>query len=253
MFNGLGSAFVENIVFVLEFILIVAVLFAIAYIIEKSLRKKEGNTDRILNTKTITVVGVFSAISAVLMLFEIPLPFAPSFYKLDFSEIPALIGAFSLGPVAGVLIEFIKIILKLFIKGTSTAFVGELANFAVGCSFILPASIIYLYGKTKKGALIGCCTGTVILTIFGTSFNAIYLLPKFAQLFGMPLEVLIEMGTKINPNITNVLSFVCFAVAPLNLIKGSLVSLVTILVYKKISNVIKHASSPTGVKKNTNN
>lgn len=249
MFNGLGSAFVENIVFVLEFFLIVAVLFAIAYAIEKSLRKKEENSTRILNTKTITIVGVFSAISAVLMLFEIPLPFAPSFYKLDFSEIPALIGAFALGPVAGVLIEFIKIVLKLVIKGTSTAFVGELANFAVGCSFILPASVIYLFSKTKKGALIGCSVGTVILTIFGTSFNAIYLLPKFAQLFGMPLDVLIEMGTKINPNITNVVSFVCFAVAPLNLIKGSLVSLVTVLVYKKISSIIKNASSTQGAVK----
>lgn len=244
MFNGLGSALAENLIFVLEFLLLVAALFAIAYVVEKVVRKKEGNNERILNTRTIAVVGIFSAISGVLMLFEIPLPFAPSFYKLDFSEIPALIGTFAFGPVAGVMIEFLKIVLKLVMKGTSTAFVGELANFAVGCSFILPASIIYLVKKNKVTALIGCIVGTVILTVVGTSFNAIYLLPKFAQLFGMPLDVIIGMGTEINAKITSVSTFVFYAVAPLNIIKGTLVSIVTLLVYKKLSPIIKKSETP---------
>lgn len=239
MFNGLGSALAENVIFVLEFLLLIVVIFAIAYAVEKYIRKKEGISSKILTTRMIAVVGVFSAISAILMLIEFPLPFAPSFYKLDFSEIPALIGGFALGPVAGVLIEFIKIVLKLVIKGTSTAFVGELANFTVGCSFIVPATVIYRSFKTKKGALIACLVGTLVLTFVGTSFNAVYLLPKFAELFGMPLDAIIGMGTAINPKITNVTSFVCFAVAPLNVIKGTLVSLVTILTYKKLSPIIK--------------
>lgn len=242
MFNGLGSALAENVIFVFEFLAIIAVMFLIAYAIEKAVMKKNEDKSRILTTKKIAVVGVFSAISAVLMLFEIPLPFAPSFYKLDFSELPALIGSFAFGPVAGVLIEFIKIILKLIIKGTSTAFVGELANFVVGCGFILPASIIYYLNKTKKNAIIGCVVGTIVLTIVGTSFNAIYLLPKFAALFGMPLDAIIGMGTSINPRITNVSTFVFFAVAPLNLIKGTSVSLITMLIYKKISSIIKNAT-----------
>lgn len=243
MTNGLGSAIAENVKFLIEFFALIILLFAVAYAVEKIVRKKNNNTDRILSTRMITVVGLFSAISTVLMLFEIPLPFAPSFYKMDFSEIPALIGSFAFGPVAGVLIEFIKIVLKLLIKGTSTAFVGELANFCVGCSFILPASIIYALKKSKTTALIGCVVGTIILTIFGTAFNAVYLLPKFAELFGMPIDVLIGMGTEINPNITNITSFVCYAVAPLNIIKGTLDSLITILVYKKISPILKNTTS----------
>lgn len=242
MFNGLGSALAENVIFVVEFLLIIAALFVVAYLVEINVRKKDGNSEKILSTRMITVVGMFSAIAAVLMLFEIPLPFAPSFYKLDFSELPALIGAFAFGPVAGVLIEFIKIVLKLLIKGTSTAFVGELANFVVGCSFILPASIIYEIKKNKKSALVGCVVGTVILTFVGTSFNAVYLLPKFAELFGMPLDVIIGMGTEINPNITNISSFVIFAVAPLNIIKGVLNSVVTILIYKKLSPILKKSN-----------
>ncbi|MDO4966356.1 MAG: ECF transporter S component [Lachnospiraceae bacterium] len=242
MFNGLGSALAENVIFVVEFLLIIVALFIVAYLVEINVRKKDGNNEKILSTRMITVVGMFSAIATVLMLFEIPLPFAPSFYKLDFSELPALIGAFAFGPVAGVLIEFIKIVLKLLIKGTSTAFVGELANFVVGCSFILPASIIYEIKKNKKSALVGCVVGTVILTFVGTSFNAVYLLPKFAELFGMPLDVIIGMGTEINPNITNISSFVIFAVAPLNIIKGVLNSVVTILIYKKLSPILKKTS-----------
>jgi len=240
--NGLGEQIVNNVVFVLEFIALIAVIILIAYFAEKTFMKKEGNTEKILTTRKLAMIGMFSALSAILMFFEIPMPFAPSFYKLDFSELPVLIGTFAFGPVSGVLIEMCKILLKLLFKGTSTAFVGELANFAVGCSFILPASLIYLLKKTKVNAIIGCVLGTGILTIFGTAFNAVYLLPKFAELYGMPIEALIGMGTAINPHITNIYNFVILAVAPLNLIKGTSVSIITMLVYKKISPIIKNAS-----------
>ncbi|MCQ2524413.1 MAG: ECF transporter S component [Lachnospiraceae bacterium] len=238
--NGLFQSLKENLVFFLEFLLIVAAIFAVAYVVEKIIRKKNQDTSRVLSTRMVVVIGMFSAIAAVLMLLEIPLPFAPSFYKLDFSELPALIGAFAFGPVAGVMIEFVKILLKLLIKGTSTAFVGELANFVVGCSFIIPAELIYLVKKSRKNAIIGCVVGTLVLTLVGTSFNAVYLLPKFAEMFGMPMDVLIGMGTKLNPNITNIFTFVLFAVAPLNLIKGFSDSLITLLIYKRLSPIIKN-------------
>ena len=229
----------ENVVFLLEFLAVVAVLFAVAYFAEKYAQKKAGVKEKIFTTKKIAMIGMFSAIAAVLMLFEIPVPFAPGFYKLDFSELPVLIGAYAFGPAAGIMIEFCKILLKLLFKSTSTAFVGELANFAVGCSFILPASVIYLFKKSKKTALAGSITGTLVMTVFGTAFNAIYLLPKFAQLFGMPLDAIVGMGTAINPYITNVSGFVIMAVAPLNLLKGSIVSVVTMAVYKKLSPILK--------------
>lgn len=239
MISNLFAEIAKNAVFVLEFLAIVVVIFIAAKIVEKVEKKKTGNTERILTTRKLTMIGMFSAIAAILMIFEFPMPFAPSFYKLDFSEIPVLITAFAFGPVAGVMVEFCKIVLNLLMDSTTTAFVGELANFMVGCSFILPASIIYLHKKNRKSAVIGCVIGTICLTIFGTSFNAIYLVPKFAELYGMPLEAIIGMGTAINPAITDLTTLVMFAVAPLNIIKGVSVSVITMLIYKKLSRFMK--------------
>lgn len=242
MNNGLWSSVVDNATFVLVSVGIAAALFLVAYLAEKLVKKKNGDEERILTTRKIAVIGVFSAIAAVLMLFEFPVPFAPSFYELDFSEIPALVGAFAFGPVAGVMIEFCKILLKLFMKGTSTAFVGDLANFVIGCSFILPAAIIYMVKKTRNNAIAASVTGTLIMSVFGTMFNAVYLLPAFSKLYGMPLDTIVGMGTAINSNITSVTSLVIFAVAPMNLLKGGSVSLVTMLTYKKLSPILKQGT-----------
>lgn len=232
----------ENLVFVLEFLGLVVLMFLIAYAVEKAVKKKTGDTERVLATRKIAVIGVFSAISAVLMVLEFPVPFAPFFYGLDFSELPALIGAFAYGPVAGVMIEFCKIVIKIFMKPTSTAFVGELANFMISCMLVLPASIIYLQKKSKKSAIIGTVTGTLIMAAFGAGFNAVYLIPKFAQMYGMPLEAIVALGTAIHPSIHDVTGLVILCVAPLNLLKGTLVSLMTILIYKKISPILKAAA-----------
>lgn len=184
---------------------------------------------------------MFSAVAMILHILDFPLPFAPSFYKLDFSELPILVGTFAFGPAAGVMMEFIKILLKLLVKGTSTAFVGDLANFVVGCSLILPASAIYVFRKNKRSAVLGCVAGTIIMTAFGTAFNAVYLLPAFSELYGMPLESILEMGAAVNPFVSegSVVSFVAACVAPLNLLKGTAVSVVTLLIYKPLSPIIK--------------
>lgn len=232
----------ENAVFVAEFAGIVILMAAVAYLMEKTAKRRTGNRERILSTRKVAVCGMFSAIAAVLMVIEVPVPFAPPFYGLDLSELPALIGTFAFGPVAGVLIEFCKIVLKIIFKPTTTAFVGELANFVIGCSFLLPASAVYLLHKTKKHAVIAVIAGTLSMTVFGTAFNGIYLLPKFAQLFGLPLEQIIAMGTQINGAIGNITTFVVFAVAPLNLLKGGLVSVITMLLYKKISPILKEGT-----------
>lgn len=239
--SNLASSLVENFVFVLQFLGIVLLMFFIAYGAEKYFKRKSGSKERILSTRKIAVIGMFSAIATVLHVLDFPLPFAPDFYKLDFSELPALIGAFAFGPVAGVMIEFCKIVLKLMFKGTSTAFVGDLANFIIGCSFVLPASLIYEYRKNKKMAILGCLVGSVIMIIFGTMFNAVYLLPKFAVLYGMDLEQIIGFGTMINPAISNITTFVVFAVAPLNVVKSASVSILTLLLYKKLSPILKQS------------
>ena len=192
-----------------------------------------------LGTREIVTIGMLGAIAVVLMLFEIPLPFAPPFYEIDFSEVPVLVGCFTLGPVAGILIEFVKILLNLIINGSATAGVGELANFCIGCSFCIPAGIIYKRKKTKKSAMIGLISGTLIMTILGCFINAYIMLPTYAKAFQIPIEGLIEMGTKVNASITDLFTFVMFAVVPFNLLKGVLVSIIVILIYKKISPIIK--------------
>lgn len=230
-----------NLSFVLQFVVIIVVLFAAALILEKAAQKKRGVTEKVLNTRRMAVTGMFSAIATILMLFEFPLPFAPGFYKLDFSELPILIGTFAFGPVTGIMIEFIKVLLNLLLNGTTTAFVGEFANFCVGCSLVLPASVVYAFLKNKKGAVIACIAGTLTMTIFGTAFNAIYLLPAFSKLYGMPMETLLAMGSEVNPLVKDgsIVSFVVACVAPLNLIKGAAVSIITLLVYKPLSPIIK--------------
>lgn len=231
----------ENATYVLSFFAIIVALFAVALLLEKVAQKKNGVKEPIFSTRKVAMIGMFSAIAMILHLFDFPLPFAPGFYKLDFSELPILVGTFAFGPSAGVMMEFVKILLKLCIKGTSTAFVGDLANFVVGCSFILPASAIYTFRKSKKSAIIGCVAGTLFMTVFGTAFNAVYLLPAFAVMYHMPLEELLAMGSAINPLVTegSIVSFVIACVAPLNLIKGGCVSLVTMLIYKPLSPIIK--------------
>ena len=249
MGNGLLQSIADNVTFVLVCVGVAVSLFAIAYAAEKYVYRRDGITERILSTRKITMIGLFSALAMILHIFDFPVLFlAPGFYKLDFSEIPALVGTFAFGPVAGVMIEFCKILLKLVVKGTSTAFVGDLANFVIGCSLILPASILYMFKKTRRNAVLACVVGSLIMTVFGTAFNAVYLLPAFSKLFGMPLEAIIAAGAEINGNINSITSFVCFAVAPINLIKSVAASAVTMVIYKPLSPILKHAHVPAGRK-----
>ncbi len=239
--NGLFESVAKNAVFVLQFLGVIAALFVMALVLEKLAQNKRGVREPVFTTRKVTMIGMFSAIAMILMLFEFPLPFVPPFYKLDFSELPILVGTFAFGPAAGVMMEFVKILLKLFVKGTSTAFVGDLANFAVGCSFILPASVVYAFRKNKKSAIVACIAGTLVMTVFGTAFNAIYLLPAFSAQFGMPMDTILAMGSEVNPLMQkeSIISFVIACVAPLNLIKGVSVSVATLLIYKPLSPIIK--------------
>ena len=249
--NQFITNIVENLTFVLELVGIVAEVLLVAVIAEKLIAKRNGDKGRILTARKTAMIGMFSAIAGVLMTIEFPVPFAPPFYGIDASELPVLICGFAFGPVASILTEFVKIIIKLLFKPTSTAFVGELANFCVGCSMILPATLIYHARKKKATAVIGSAAGTLCMTVFGTLFNAVYLLPTFAVMYGMPLEAIIGMGTEINSNITNVFTFVAFCVAPLNLLKGSVVSVLTFLLYKPLSPILKASYDNTAKTRRT--
>lgn len=221
-----------NLAFLVTCIIIIAALAVLARISEHVLPDKR----RVTPARRVSIIGVCAAIATVLHLLDFPLLFlAPEFYKLDFSELPVMLCGFYLGPSATVACEAVKILLKLLLKGTGTAFVGDFANFVVGCSMALPATFIYHLRKTKTSAIWGLAAGTAVMAVFGSVFNAIYLLPKFAALYGMPLESIIAAGSAINGSIRNVSTFVLLAVAPLNLIKGTAVSVLTMLLYKRVA------------------
>ena len=230
------NKFIQDVSNNLSFVLICAVIVAAIGIAAHQTERLLPERRKVTPARRVSIIGICAALATVLHMLDFPLPFlAPTFYKLDFSEVPVLLAGFYLGPSATVACEGIKILLKLLLKGTSTAFVGDFANFVVGCFFVLPATLIYHLHKSKRSAIVGLTVGTVCMAVFGSAFNAVYLLPKFSELFHMPLDSIIAMGTSIFPGVNNVSTFVFFCVAPLNVVKGVVVSLLTMLLYKHVA------------------
>lgn len=193
---------------------------------------------KLFTTKNLVVMAMLSALAAVLMLFEFQIPFiAPWFYELDLSEVPILIGTFMIGPVAGVIMEAIKIMLNLIMNQTITWGVGEFANFCIGCCFIVPAGIIYSKKKTKKNAIVGMIIGTLVITIVGAILNYYVMIPFYSNF--MDINEIIKAGAAINPLVKDEFTLVLICVAPFNLLKGILNSVITLLIYKRISTFIK--------------
>ena len=203
---------------------------------------KGGNVMERSRTRTLTQIAMLGAVAGVLMNFEFPIPFlAPSFYQLDFSEIPVLIGSFAMGPLAGVVIELVKILVHLVTKGTMTAGVGDVANFILGCAFVVPAGLIYRFHhiKSRKHAVEGMVVGTVLTSIAACLLNAYVLLPAYGKAFGMPIEAFIEMGTAVNPSVNSLLGFVAMIIVPFNLFKYTLTSVIVFFIYKRIRVMLK--------------
>ncbi len=185
-------------------------------------------------------ISVLGVISFILMFFEFPLPWlAPTFMKVDISDLPSLIGAFAIGPMAGVIIQFLKNLLNVLIEGTTTAVVGELANFVVGSVFAYTAGIIYHRKKTFNRAVVGLILGTVAMTVVITLANYFIMFPLYAKLMGLDMQVFIDMGKAINNNITDLRSLMLMSVVPFNLLKGIIVTAITLLIYKKVSPILK--------------
>ena len=182
-------------------------------------------------------ISLLGAISFILMIFEFPLPIFPSFLKMDISDVPSLIGGFALGPVAAIFIQFIKNILNVLIMGTKTGGVGELSNFFIGSSFAVVASIIYRQKKSIKTGVIACICATIVMTIFGVFSNYFVMIPLYSNF--MPIDAIVNLGTSVNPAIKDVFTLVLYGIAPFNILKGIVVSIVTMPIYKKISKFLK--------------
>lgn len=195
----------------------------------------QNSSKKLLTTRNIAKIAILAAIAFVLMLLEFPLPFAPSFYKLDFSEVAVLMGGFAMGPWAAVVIEAVKVLLNLLFNGTITMGVGELANFLIGCALVVPASWMYAHNKTRANAIKGMVAGTLCMTLAGVLLNIFVLIPAYVAFAGLSLDVIVGMGTMIFPVIHDVVSLALICVIPFNLVKGILVSVITALLYKHVS------------------
>lgn len=190
------------------------------------------------STKTLAKVAILGALSTILFFFDFPLPFIPSFYKLDFSEVAVLVGGFALGPIPAVIIEAMKVILNVLFTGSNTAYVGETAAFIMGCAFCVPPAIIYKRNKTKSSAIKGLAAGVASLAIVGIVINYFVLLPAYSYFYQMPMDTIVGIGSALIPLIHDKLTFVLFATLPFNLIKGVVISVVTMLLYKHISPIL---------------
>ena len=183
-------------------------------------------------------ISSLAVISMILMFLDLSVWFAPPFLKLDLADLPALIGAFAMGPMAGVIVQLVKNLLHLLVEGSSTGGVGEISNFIVGSTFVYIAGLFYYRQKSFKTAIIGSIAGVIAMTIVASISNYYVVFPLYAKVYGMPMEALINMGSVLNKNIVDLKTMIIFAIVPFNILKGSIVAILSILIYKRVSPIL---------------
>ncbi len=192
------------------------------------------NKKKSVNIRTMTITAMLSAIGFILMFFEFSVPFMPPFIKLDISELPALIGAFSLGPVSGAAICLIKNVLHLFT--TNSGGVGELSNFLLGLCFVIPAGLLYKRKKSRKNALMGSVIGAVFMGLMSVPLNYFVVYPVYTKF--MPIEAILNAYQLILPSTNSLLSALLIFNLPFTLLKGLINVGITFVIYKHISPLI---------------
>lgn len=193
-------------------------------------------------TRMLCFVGLFGALSAVLMMFKIPLFFAPAFMKLDFAELPCILGGFMFGPIPGVAIVLVKLALNLLLSGSDSMYVGEISNLLLSSTYVLTATLLYRGHKTKKRAAVSLLVSVVVTAIVSVISNTYFTFPAYATVYGMSMESIVGMASAMNPLVKDLPTMMFFSVFPFNLVKFGLVSAITFLVYKKLHIFIKKIS-----------
>ena len=188
------------------------------------------------SSRNLAVIGMLSAIAYILMFISIPLPIFPSFLKIDLSDIPAIFGGMALGPMAGLIIVVVKNLLQA-ITATTTGGVGEFANIMIGGAYVLTICLFYKKSKSYKSIVIGSLVGILAMTIMGCIMNYFIMLPLYSKLF-MPMDVIVEMGAVINPRVTDITTFVIWMIAPFNIVKAGIMTIVSLPLVKKMEKVI---------------
>ena len=190
-------------------------------------------------THNLTVAAMLSAVAFILMFIEFPIPMLiPAFIKMDFSDLPALLGAFALGPVYGVIISFMKNLLHIVIKCTSTACVGELSNFILGAIFSAVAGYLYKHHKSRKTAIIGAVAGAVAMGVLSVPSNYFVVYPAYVQFYHMPLEAILGMYQAILPSADSLIKCLILFNLPFTLVKGLLDAVLCMLIYKPLSPIL---------------
>ena len=190
-------------------------------------------------THNLTVAAMLSAVAFILMFIEFPIPMLiPAFIKMDVSDLPALLGAFALGPVYGVIISFMKNLLHIVIKGTSTACVGELSNFILGAIFSAVAGYLYKHHKSRKTAIIGAVAGAVAMGVLSVPSNYFVVYPAYVQFYHMPLEAILGMYQAILPSADSLIKCLILFNLPFTLVKGLLDAVLCMLIYKPLSPIL---------------
>lgn len=190
-------------------------------------------------THNLTVAAMLSAVAFILMFIEFPIPMLiPAFIKMDFSDLPALLGAFALGPVYGAIISFMKNLLHIVIKGTSTACVGELSNFILGAIFSAVAGYLYKHHKSRKTAIIGAVAGAVAMGVLSVPSNYFVVYPAYVQFYHMPLEAILGMYQAILPSADSLIKCLILFNLPFTLVKGLLDAVLCMLIYKPLSPIL---------------
>lgn len=192
-------------------------------------------TSKTVSVRNLTVVAVMSAVATILMFIQFGLPIMPSFIQLDFSELPALITAFALGPISGAAVCLVKNLIHLFM--TTTGGVGELCNFLIGAAFVVPAGLIYRHMRKRSGALVGALVGAFTMAIVSIPLNYFVTYPMYS-LF-MPMEAILGMYQAINPRIETLIQALVVFNAPFTFFKGMASVAISFLIYKRISVLIK--------------
>ncbi len=183
-----------------------------------------------LSAQYLTRIAVLGALSAILFMIEIPVI---AFYKLDVSTLPALLGAFSIGPLAGFIILVIKNLFGLM--HSTSMYVGELADLIMGAAYVLPAALIYRYRKSRKNALIGMAVGTLVMIVVAVLVNWKIMIPFYMTAYGFPMEKIVGMAQGALPFVTTEWELLLFVTAPFNLLKGVVLSALTFVLYKRLS------------------
>lgn len=197
-----------------------------------------ANQRKTFTTRYFVVTAMLSAVAFVLMFIEFPIPMLiPAFIKMDLSDLPALIGSFSLGPLSGVIISLLKNLLHIVIKGTSSAGVGELANFLMGAAISLVAGFVYKLHKSRRGAIIGSVAGAVVMGLVSLPINYFITYPLYATMFG-GMEAILGAYQAILPSVDSIVQCLIIFNIPFTIVKGLLCALVCFFIYKPLSPVL---------------